>query len=83
MTFAPLSLALANQSIELPLKIRRSTESECKEILHIHNQAFGEDEHPVITKNNLGYQLIDYYLQQCWVNCRSMKLGKLRIIVNL
>lgn len=32
------------------MKIRKSTESERKEILSIHNQAFGEDKGPVIAK---------------------------------
>jgi putative acetyltransferase len=32
------------------LEIRKSTESERKEILNIHNQAFGEDKGPVIAK---------------------------------
>jgi putative acetyltransferase len=36
--------------MELPLKIRKSTESERKEILNIHNKAFGEDKGPVIAK---------------------------------
>lgn len=37
------------------MKIRISTESELKEILNIHNQAFGEDKGPVIAQlvNNL------------------------------
>ena len=32
------------------MKIRKSTESERKEILNIHNQAFGKDKGPVIAK---------------------------------
>ena len=35
---------------EFPLKIRKSIESERKEILNIHNQAFGEDKGPVIAR---------------------------------
>jgi putative acetyltransferase len=32
------------------LEIRKSTESERKEILNIHNQAFGEEKGPYIAK---------------------------------
>ncbi|MCW5210782.1 GNAT family N-acetyltransferase, partial [Desulfobulbus sp. N3] len=32
------------------MKIRKSTESERKEILNIHNQAFGKEKGPVIAK---------------------------------
>lgn len=32
------------------MKIRKSVESERKEILNIHNQAFGEDKDPEIAK---------------------------------
>ncbi|MCU7834157.1 MAG: N-acetyltransferase [gamma proteobacterium symbiont of Taylorina sp.] len=32
------------------MQIRKSTESECKEILNIHNQAFGEKKGQVISK---------------------------------
>jgi predicted N-acetyltransferase YhbS len=32
------------------MQIRKSTESERKKILNIHNQAFGKDKGPVIAK---------------------------------
>ena len=41
---------LATPKKELPLKIRKSTEPERKEILNIHHLSFGKEKGPVIAK---------------------------------